>query len=141
MYNKEPKTSPAFIASIKQDVAEKALQAARLRAEAEYQRKSTLQVAKDAGIATVHIFDPDFPKGGLTVAYRKATPYKAGAMVEVAVATCSDQDTFNKKLGTQLALDAFFSGTTIQLPLIKLFHTDDIAIAVKRAFSALYNAV
>lgn len=91
-------------------------------------------------VDVVHIYNPDYPKGGLTVAYRKSTPFKSGVMVEVAVHTCSEADSFSKKVGNAGATEKFMNGQTIHLPILKLFQKEDIATAVKRAFTALYDA-
>lgn len=108
--------------------------------EAEKQeRASLLATAKDEGVGLVHIFDRNFPYGGLSVAFSKVSPYKSGKMVKVAVATCSNEDAFSKKLGTTLALNSFFNGETIRLPLLNSFHERDLNYAVKCAFTALYE--
>ena len=97
--------------------------------------------AKSNNVGLVHVFDPDYPMGGLSVAFRKSSPYKSGVMVEVAVATCSTQDMFNKKVGATIALQMFFDGKTIEFPLLKMFTEDNLNYAVKQAFNALYYAV
>lgn len=92
-------------------------------------------------VGIVHIFDPEYAKGGLTIAFRKSTPHKAGAMVDVAVATCSRLDVFSKKIGTQRALEMFFAGKTIQLPILQHFCQDHLSYAVKKAFTKLYDYI
>lgn len=103
------------------------------------QRASLLVTAKDEGVGLVHIFDRNFPYGGLSIAFAKVSPYKSGKMVKVAVATCSNEDAFSKKIGTTRALTSFFSGETISLPLLNGFDERDLNYAVKCAFSAMYD--
>lgn len=103
-------------------------------------RRELLRVAKVENVGIVHIFNPDFPYGGMTVAFTKSNKYASGVMVDVAVATCSKEDTFSKKIGTTRALELFFSGSVIQLPLLNLYSPEDINFAVKRAFESLYHS-
>lgn len=104
-------------------------------------REDLLKQARDEGVGIVHIFDYNYPKGGLTVAFCKQSPYASGVMVECAVATCSSKDTFSKKIGTQRALEMFFDGETISLPLLMYSEDRDINGVVKRAFTALYKNI
>ncbi len=92
----------------------------------------------DNAIGIVHIYDPEHPKGGMTVAYQKSSPYSSGAMVDVAVHVCSTADSFSKKIGNAGATQKFLNGETIQLPLLKNYKKEDIAYAVKHAFTAFY---
>ena len=133
------KPSVAMISAAKAGAYQLALDRARLANVLEQERLELIEVAKEEGIGIVHIFDKENPKGGLTVAFRKNSPYKSGKMVSVAVATCSTQDTFSKKLGTKLAIQEFLEGKTINLPLLVAYEDEDINGAVKRAFSALYG--
>lgn len=96
--------------------------------------------AKAFGIGIVHIFNKYTRKGGLTVAYRKVSPHESGVMVEVAVATCSQEDCFSRKLGTSIAIEKFIAGEVIQLPLA-LNKEEGIAYNVKQAFEALYCSI
>ena len=112
------------------------------RAQIEQDRFWLLSQATKTGVGIVHIFDQEDPKGGLTVAYRKSSPYKSGVMVEVAVATCSREDTFSRKTGTSLALSKFFANETIYLPLLNRYDgQENLATKVKWAFEALYFSV
>lgn len=95
----------------------------------------------DGDIGIVHIYNPDYPKGGMTIAYRKSNEYKSGVMVDVAVHVCSDADSFSKKIGNAGAKEKFLSGETIQLPILRIFVKEDISYAVKRAFTALSEAI
>lgn len=92
-------------------------------------------------LEVVHIYDPEYPKGGMTVAYRKSGQYKSGVMVEVAVQVCSDSDSFSKKIGNVGAKRRFLNGETIHLPILKNFYPEDIGFAVKQAFTALNDAI
>ena len=100
-----------------------------------------LNQALEDKVGIVHIFDSEYPKGGLTVAFRKSNEFKSGCMVDVAVATCSQEDSFNKRIGNMRALKMFYNGETISLPILNTLPADDINWAVKNAFKALYDAV
>ena len=97
--------------------------------------------AKLLNVYVIHIFDKQYPKGGMTIAFRKISQYKSGKMVECAVANCSDQDTFSKRTGTIVALEKFFYGQTIELPLLAYYNSCDLNTVVKRAFTALYKSI
>ena len=111
----------------------------KVRKLADEYRMTLMARAKDENIGIVHIHY--LPRGGLTVAFRKANEFKSGTMVEVAVNTCSSKDMFNRKLGTTGALRKFFDGETIQLPLLKMYQEEDLSWAVKQAFTALWEAM
>ena len=102
---------------------------------------SLMARAKEDKIGIVHIHSDNWPRGGLTVAFRKANEFKSGTMVEVAVNTCSSKDMFSRKLGTVGALRKFFDGETIQLPILNRYQEDDINWAVKQAFTGLWDAI
>jgi hypothetical protein len=107
----------------------------------EEERIALLNKAVLQKVGIVHIFDTGYAKGGLTIAYRKSTPHRAGSMVDIAVATCSKYDVFSKKIGTQRALEMFFAGKTIQLPLLQTFAKDDLSYAIKRSFTKFYDYI
>lgn len=106
----------------------------------ETERANLVSKAAYDKVNIVHVFDSANPKGGLTVAFRKVSPYTNGNMVKVAVATCSALDNFNRKLGTQLALNKFYDDETIELPLSSGWADEDLNGIVKTCFSALYNS-
>ena len=114
---------------------------AELREMADSYRKNLMARAKADNIGIVHIHNDYHPRGGLTIAFRKANEFKSGTMVEVAVNTCSSKDMFSRKLGTTGALRKFFDGETIQLPLLNMYQEEDINWAVKQAFKALWEAI
>lgn len=114
---------------------------AEIRAAIDNHRKLLMARAKDENVGIVHIHDELWNKGGMTIAFRKANEFKSGTMVEVAVNTCSYKDTFSRKIGTTGALNKFFDGETIQLPLLGMYAEEDINWAVKQAFTALRQAV
>jgi len=114
---------------------------AELREMADSYRKTLMARAKADNIGIVHIHNNNWPRGGLTVAFRKANDFKSGTMVEVAVNTCSSKDMFSRKLGTVGALRKFFDGETIQLPLLKVYQEEDLSWAVKQAFTGLWDAI
>lgn len=105
----------------------------------DHNRALLLEQAQDEGVGLVHIFDEYDPKGGLSVAFRKVSPYKSGRMVRVAVATCSKDDSFSRKTGAKQALELFFANKTIDLPILQNFREENLNYAVKLAFTALYN--
>lgn len=100
-----------------------------------------LKQAMEDKIGIVHIFDAEYPKGGLTVAFRKSNEFKSGCMVDVAVATCSQEDSFNRRIGNMRALKMFYNGEIISIPLLINASAEDINWVVKRAFTALYDSV
>lgn len=92
-------------------------------------------------IRVLHVFNKRRPNGGFTVAYRPRSNYNNSKMVECAVSTCSAGDTFNKRIGAQLALDNFANGRTIDLPILAVYCRNDITFAIKACFTAIHNAV
>lgn len=104
-------------------------------------RAFLLNKARVLGVGLVHVFDKEDPMGGLTIAFKPRTDYKSNTMVEVAVVTCSKMDNFSKSIGTARALDAFFNGITIDLPLMLHYNRKNLPFAVKEAFSPMYSAV
>ena len=77
----------------------------------------------DHDIRICHGYDPQDNRGGVTIAYRKCSDWRNTKMVEVSVAYCSSKDSFNKKIGCQLAVDRFMNGNTIMVPVRD--RTDD----------------
>jgi len=105
-------------------------------------RKQMLLKAKICGVGIVHIKDDEgWRKGGMTIAYKKSSRYKSGRMVEVAVAVCSPEDTFSRKIGTKIALEKFFLEQVIELPLLGSYTEENISWAVKQAFTAMWDAI
>jgi hypothetical protein len=105
-------------------------------------REELLSDAKRNGVGIVHIFCTENNKGGLTVAFRKVKPRQQSTnMVDVAVATCSIEDTFSRKIGTELALAKWFDGDTIQLPLSSGWPDEDLNGRVKLAFAAMWKSL
>lgn len=106
---------------------------------AELERLNLLADAKRNGVSVVHVFNEQDPKGGLTIAFRKCRPNERSTnMVDVAVATCSYNDNFNRKIGTQIALTKWFACETIQLPLSSGWADEDLNGIVKRKFHSLF---
>ncbi len=104
-------------------------------------RKFLLEEAFALGVGIVHIYNKEFPYGGLTIAFKKVNDRKNQRMVSVAVQTCSTEDAFSKKIGTAGALNRFFNGETIELPILDMYQDRDINLAVKLAFTALAQEV
>lgn len=102
-------------------------------------RKYLLGRALILKIGIVHIRNFFNNKGGLTVAFRKSSPHSGGVMVECAVQVCSNKDTFSRKIGTTGALNRFFNGETIQLPILQTYSEEDMSHVVKQAFTVLYG--
>lgn len=102
--------------------------------------KALMNRANVLGIGLVHIYNPENPRGGLTVAFRPVTSYKLTRMVTCAVNTCSIEDMFDKKIGATGAISKFLLGETIDLPLLNSFAMEDVAWSVKQGFTALYLA-
>ena len=61
---------------------------------------------KEPKVLLTHIMGAN-NKGGVSIAYRRASPFSNCRMVEVSVAYCSPHDTFSKKVGASLALSRF----------------------------------
>ena len=97
--------------------------------------------AKLEGVGIVHIFDADWPKGGMTVAFKKSNPYKSGVMVDIAVNNCSTEDTFSRSHGTVGALEKFFEGKIIQVPLLRFYDERDLPTLIKTHFRRMYLPV
>lgn len=126
---------------MQKDYIEKAAcRKAAQHAENEY-RNALLAKAKADGVGIVHIFNEYSAKGGLTVAYQKANEYDSGVMVTVAINVCSKEDSFSRSIGTRGALDKFFDGQTVQLPILNNWEPEDISLAIKFAFSQFYFAM
>ena len=123
------------------DYKQKAKNEAIARQVTNENRAFLLNKAQVLGVGLVHVFDERFAKGGMTIAFKARSPYKGGVMVEVAVATCSAEDSFSKAIGTKLALEAFFNGATIDLPILKIWDKENLSYAVKQAFTAFYEAL
>lgn len=77
----------------------------------------------DHDIRVCHGYDPQDNRGGVTIAYRKCSDWRNTKMVEVSLAYCSSKDSFNKKIGVQLAVDRFMNGNTVMVPVRD--RTDD----------------
>ena len=77
----------------------------------------------DHDIRICHGYDPQDNRGGVTIAYRKCSDWRNTKMVEVSLAYCSSKDSFNKKVGVQLAVDRFMNGNTVMVPVRD--RTDD----------------
>ena len=97
-----------------------------------------LTKAKLEGVGIVHIFDKESPKGGLTIAYKKCNPYKSGIMVDIAVNTCAAEDTFSRSHGTTGALEKFFDGKVVSLPLLKFYSEDELSSVIKEQFKRMF---
>ncbi len=80
---------------------------------------------RDFNIKICHGYDPRHNRGGVTIAYRKTSEWKNTRMVEVALAYCSPQDSFNKKIGAQLAVNRFLNENTVLVP-VRNGHDDTI---------------
>jgi hypothetical protein len=84
------------------------------------------RVADEEGIRIKH-FRPlvlDTPEGdaflhqgGITVAYRKLS---TDSFIEVSTALCSHHDTYNRKVGTLLAVEQFANLRRIRVPVFDL---------------------
>lgn len=62
-------------------------------------------------------FRPGFDLPGMTVAYRPA--HKGSNVVEIATAITNPCDTFTKKIGTRVAVEAFVKGRTVFIPVME----------------------
>lgn len=137
MNTKFRKESPATTAAAIQSSLKTSEMKARARFAADEYRNALLTKAKQEGVGIVHLFDKTHPYGGYTVAFQRASKYTSGRMVRLAVANCSPEDVFNKRVGTTIALDNFFDGKTIEMSILVGYEGEDINGAVKTAFSML----
>lgn len=71
----------------------------------------------DLDIRICHGYDRYNNRGGVTIAYRKASGWKNTKMVEVSLAYCSSKDSFSRKIGAQLAVERFVAGNTVMVPV------------------------
>jgi hypothetical protein len=76
---------------------------------------SLLDSALNEGVHIVH--SRIGRKGGATIAWRRVGDDARNRMVEVAIAFCSPKDVFVRRLGTFNALNYFFDGATILMPI------------------------
>jgi hypothetical protein len=77
-----------------------------------------LQMAKEDQVHIVHSFNPDHPKGGYTLAWQRDNPFSVrGKMIRVSVTFCSDKDHYTRKVGAFQALENFYKGASILLPV------------------------
>ena len=94
--------------------------------------------AREDSISLLYHFDKDDTKaGGYTVAYRPSQGYvgrKHGKMVDVAVAYCSEGDTFSKKIGREQAIANFREGMFIQVPAL-LYGDDELHNCLREMFT------
>lgn len=94
--------------------------------------------ARQDGIQLLYHFDREDAKaGGYTIAYRPSQGYigrKAGKMVDVAVAYCSEGDTFSKKIGRDAAIMNFRCGMFVQVPAM-LYGDDELHNCLREMFT------
>jgi hypothetical protein len=119
------------------DMTEKQVQ----RQRDEDYRLDLMAKATILGVGLVHIYDTENHKGGLTVAFRKVSQFGSRKMVQCAVNTCSNKDSFSKKIGAKGALEKFFNGETIELPILESWGEEDLNWVVKHSFTSLYDAL
>jgi len=79
----------------------------------------------DFDIRICHGYNRHDNRGGVTIAYRKCSNWRNTRMVEVALAYCSPKDSFNKKIGVELAVERFVNGNTVMVP-VRQGHDDTI---------------
>lgn len=92
----------------------------------------------DEKIQLVHIFDEEHTYGGLTVMFRPSSEYASGVMVDCAIAVCSTEDKFDKKIGRSIARARLESGQYISLPLLQNCSYRDLPGHVKDVFYNMY---
>lgn len=113
-----------------------------LKKQMEEDRQRLVADAKRNGVGIVHAFNPKNPKGGMTIAFRKTMPNQQSTnMVDVAIATCSSADTFDRKIGTQIALAKWFNTETISMPLSSGRPEEDLNGRVKYIFTEMWESL
>jgi hypothetical protein len=99
---------------------------------------SVAETARMDNISLLYHFDRDYPTaGGYTIAYRPSLGYtgrRHGKMVDVAVAYCSEGDTFSKKIGRTQAIMNFRCGQFVQVPAL-LYGEDMLHQCLREMFS------
>ena len=99
---------------------------------------SIAERAREDNINLLYHFDKEDTKaGGYTIAYRPSAGYvgrKHGKMVDVAVAYCSEGDTFSKKIGREAAIKNFWAGMIIQVPALA-YGEDELHNCLREMFS------
>lgn len=90
------------------------------------------------GVKLLYLIDPCTRKGGVTVAYREAGAFRNSRMVEVSVAYCNPRDFFSKKIGRSIALENFYNGASITLPLRDPSDDNSIVDNLKTMFGQFY---
>lgn len=75
---------------------------------------STAERLRDLGAKLYHHSDPSYTHK-FTVVYRPVI--EGGSVYEVAIATCSPHDPYDRKEGANIALTRFENGITVFLPL------------------------
>lgn len=75
--------------------------------------RALLDQALDNDIQLVH---HNLINGGFSFAWRRASAFAKGRMIEVAVTYCSPKDQFCRRVGAYHTLSAFLDGNTIMVP-------------------------
>lgn len=72
-----------------------------------------------SGLGIVHVNHRDDGSGdrSMTIAFKQT-----GNLVEIATSIVHPQDTFNKKIGTSKAIEAFNAGKVIRLPIPNMWR-------------------
>ena len=91
--------------------------------------EALLEAAFDSGVHIVHFRTGR--TGGATIAWRRAGEDSRNRMVEVAIAFCSPRDIFVRRIGTLHALEYFFDGAAILMPIGSV-NTEQIHDSVRR---------
>lgn len=98
--------------------------------------------ARPNGIMIVHVRKTTWSpsgaethmRGGATIAYRPANNNRNCRMVQVAVAYCSPNDHFNRKLGSAMAVEKFLNGETILVQARNPLDPDMLPLTLRDMF-------
>ncbi len=94
------------------------------------QSQYTKDYIKVNNVRVVHLFDKDYPFGGVTVAYKPSkvdpkTGRHKGLYADVAAAYCSVEDQYSRVLGREMAIARLARGKSLRLPLYALDNSVD----------------
>lgn len=92
--------------------------------------------ALEDSVYIVHNFDVSNPLGGQTFVWARDSEYKNSKMVSVSVSFCNEKDQFCRKIGAYNALERFYAGEHISLPI----GDEDSAVIVDR-LRRIFNLV
>ena len=104
---------------------------------ADFDFDSYFELLEMANVEQVHLVHHNLGFGGFSFCWQRCTEYPGNKMVKVSVSFCSEKDQFCRKIGAFHALDTFFAGQLIMLPV----GDQDSAVIVQRLRNIFLEAV